>query len=127
MGNRLELTDARNKLEDLSGIVLEPGENPYTALIRTCNDDQAEIQSLYSVHRTRRNAQQKEKFLASDYKELIIDQYLLRLEDQTIEPGFRDERNCFVVWARPPDHIIGLAAKLQEMLKEAASGKESKE
>lgn len=37
MGAQLELTDARNKLEDLSGIELQPGENPYTALIRTCN------------------------------------------------------------------------------------------
>lgn len=36
---QLELTDARNKLEDLSGIQLQPGENPYTALIRTCNDN----------------------------------------------------------------------------------------
>ncbi|KAF4464420.1 ureidoglycolate hydrolase [Fusarium albosuccineum] len=116
----LELTDARNKLEDLSGVVLKPGENPYTALIRTCNDNAADIQTLYSVHRTKRNAQQADKFLSSDFKELIIDQYLLRLEDQTVEPGFRDKRNCLVFWARPPDHVVRLAAKLQELLKEAA-------
>ena len=30
---------AVNKLEDLSGLVLKPGENPYTALIRACNDN----------------------------------------------------------------------------------------
>lgn len=30
--------DARNKLEDLSGIVLKPGENPYAAFIGACND-----------------------------------------------------------------------------------------
>ncbi|KAM0415742.1 hypothetical protein ACHAPT_013290 [Fusarium lateritium] len=117
---QLELTDARNKLEDLSGIQLQPGENPYTALIRTCNDNPAEIQTLYSVHRTKRNAQQAEKFLITNFKELIIDQYLLRLEDQTVEPGFRDPRNCLVFWARPPDHVIRLAAKLQELLKQAA-------
>ncbi|KAF4975269.1 hypothetical protein FZEAL_7936 [Fusarium zealandicum] len=117
---QLELTDARNKLEDLSGIELKPGENPYTALIRTCNDSPAEIQTLYSVHRTKRNAQQAEKFRASDFQELIIDQYLLRLEDQAVEPGFRDQRNCLVVWARPPDHVIRLAAKLQELLRQAA-------
>ena len=31
-------SDARDKLEDLSGVVLQPGENPYAALIRACND-----------------------------------------------------------------------------------------
>ncbi|KAH7326110.1 60S ribosomal protein L44 [Stachybotrys elegans] len=112
--------DTRNKLEDLSGIVLKPGENPYAAFIKACEDKPEEIQKLYSAHRIKRNAQQKEKFLAADFKELIIDQHLLRLEKPDIEPGFRDLRNCFVIWARPPDHIIQLAAKLQDMLKQAA-------
>jgi hypothetical protein len=31
--------DARNKLEDLSGIVLKPGENPYAAFIGACHDN----------------------------------------------------------------------------------------
>jgi hypothetical protein len=31
--------DARNKLEDLSGIVIKPGENPYAAFINACNND----------------------------------------------------------------------------------------
>ncbi|KAI8725204.1 hypothetical protein NCS52_00091000 [Fusarium sp. LHS14.1] len=84
------------------------------------DEPKAEIQTLYSVHRTKRNAQQAEKFLDSNFKELIIDQYLLRLEDQTVEPGFRDPRNCLVFWARPPDHVIRLAGKLQELLKQAA-------
>lgn len=35
----LESTDAKNKLEDLSGITIAPGENPYEALIKACNDD----------------------------------------------------------------------------------------
>ncbi|KAF5025247.1 hypothetical protein F66182_2713 [Fusarium sp. NRRL 66182] len=120
MAAQFEGADARNKLEDLSGIQLQPGENPYNALIKTCNDNPAEIQTLYSVHRAKRNAQQAEKFLASDFQELIIDQTLLRLEDQTVEPGFLDKRNCLVFWARPPDHIIRLASKLQELLKQAA-------
>ncbi|KAK7397844.1 hypothetical protein QQX98_012778 [Neonectria punicea] len=120
MAGQLPLTDAKNKLEDLSGIVLKPGENPYSALINACNNNPSEIQSLYSAHRTKRNARQKEKFLASDFEELIIDQYLLRLEVPTIQPGFRDERNCLVIWARPPDHVIRLAAKVQELLKNAA-------
>ncbi|KAM0552560.1 hypothetical protein ACHAPJ_007888 [Fusarium lateritium] len=112
--------DARNKLEDLSGIQLQPGENPYNALIKACDDNAAEIQTLYSVHRTKRNAQQADKFVASDFHELIIDQTLLRLEDPSVEPGFSDNRNCLVVWARPPDHIIRLTTKLQELLKKAA-------
>ncbi|CAM1501073.1 Fc.00g102350.m01.CDS01 [Cosmosporella sp. VM-42] len=122
MGEQLDPVDARNKLEDLSGIVLQPGENPYNALIKACNQNAAEIQTLYSVHRTKRNDQQKEKFLSTEFKELVIDQHLLRLEDQTIEPGFRDPRNCLVFWARPPDHVVRLAAKIQEMLKEVAPG-----
>ncbi|KAL4725402.1 hypothetical protein ACLX1H_007549 [Fusarium chlamydosporum] len=117
---QFESAEARNKLEDLSGIQLQPGENPYNALIKACNDDPAEIQTLYSLHRTKRNAQQAEKFLATGFEELIIDQTLLRLEDPTIEPGFRDSRNCLVFWARPPDHIIRLASKVNELLKKAA-------
>lgn len=39
MGAVLESTDLKNKLEDLSGVVLKPGENPYNALIEACKDD----------------------------------------------------------------------------------------
>ena len=74
------------------------------------------------MHRTKRNAQQKAKFLASDFAGLIIDQHLLKLQRPDIEPGFRDERNCLVFWARPPIHVIRLAAKVQDMLKAAAPG-----
>lgn len=35
----LESTDARNKLEDLSGITIQTGDNPYKALIQACNND----------------------------------------------------------------------------------------
>lgn len=58
--------------------------------------------------------------MSSDFKELVIDQTLLRLEDPTVEPGFRDNRNCLVIWARPPDHVIRLASKVNELLKKAA-------
>ena len=43
MGEQLGSVDARNKLEDLSGIVLQPGENPYNALIKACNDNPVSI------------------------------------------------------------------------------------
>lgn len=82
-----------------------------------------EIQTLYSTHRVTRNAQQKEKFLSPDFKELIIDQYLLRIEYPEIEPDFKDERNCLVFWARPPNHVLELASRLQSMLREACPSK----
>ncbi|KJZ79549.1 hypothetical protein HIM_01018 [Hirsutella minnesotensis 3608] len=107
-------------MEDLSGVALTPGENPYAVLIDACNDNHKEIQRLYSDHRTRRNAQQREKFLAPDFGGLVIDQHLLRLERPSVEPGFRDERNCLVFWARPPTHVLRLASRLQDMLKQAA-------
>ncbi|OTB07108.1 hypothetical protein M426DRAFT_54379 [Hypoxylon sp. CI-4A] len=115
----LESTDVKNKLEDLSGVVLKPGENPYNALIEACDDDPAKIQTLYAVHRVRRNAQQRDKFLASDFKELIIDPYLLRLENPQIEPGF-DERYCMTYWGRPPIHILELAEAIQKKLQAVA-------
>ena len=39
MGTVLESTDAKNKLEDLSGVTIGPGENPYEALIKACNNN----------------------------------------------------------------------------------------
>lgn len=39
MGSILESTDVKNKLEDLSGVIVKPGENPYNALIDMCNDE----------------------------------------------------------------------------------------
>ncbi|KAI1638963.1 60S ribosomal protein L44 [Biscogniauxia mediterranea] len=116
MGTITDSVDVRNKLEDLSGVVLKPGENPYKALIEAGNDDPAQIQALYAAHRARRNAQQREKFLAADYQGLIIDQYLLRLENPHIEPGFKDERNCMTFWGRPPIHILKLADAIQRKL-----------
>ncbi|RYC55953.1 hypothetical protein CHU98_g10259 [Xylaria longipes] len=101
MGSILESTDVKNKLEDLSGVVIE-------------------IQALYAAHRTRRNAQQKEKFLDTNFKELIIDPYLLRLEHPHVEPGFKDPRYCMTFWGRPPIHVLELAGAIQQKLKEVA-------
>ncbi|KAH9906720.1 60S ribosomal protein L44 [Xylariomycetidae sp. FL2044] len=120
MGSILESTDIKNKLEDLSGVAVRPGENPYNALIEACNDNPEEVQELYAAHRIRRNAQQKEKFLAAEFQELIIDPYLLRLENPEIEPGFRDSRYCMTFWGRPPMHVLDLAQELQRRLKVAA-------
>ncbi|PSR99012.1 ureidoglycolate hydrolase-domain-containing protein [Coniella lustricola] len=117
MSPALESIDAKNKLEDLSGITIVRGENPYKALINASRDDPAEIQSLYSTHRVTRNEQQKAKFLAGDFKEVLIDPYLFKLET---ERGFSDPRTCLVFWARPPEHVIRLAAHLQALLKKAA-------
>ncbi|KAI1188127.1 RNA ligase/cyclic nucleotide phosphodiesterase [Nemania serpens] len=120
MGSILELTDVRNKLEDLSGVELKPGENPYCALIDACHDNPTEIQALYAAHRVRRNAQQKDKFLDPNFEELIIDPYLLRLENPDIEPGFKDTRYCMTFWARPPIHVLELAGAIQQKLKDVA-------
>lgn len=39
MAAELVSVDARNKLEDLSGIVIQPGQNPYEVFIKACNDN----------------------------------------------------------------------------------------
>ncbi|KAM4063893.1 ureidoglycolate hydrolase [Hirsutella rhossiliensis] len=111
---------ATTEPKDLSGIAPAPGENPYSALINASGDNHEDMQRLYAAHRTRRNAQQRDKFLSPDFPGLVVDQHLLRLERPAVEPGFRDERNCLVLWARPPVHLLRLAEKLQEMLKQAA-------
>lgn len=47
MAPTLESTDIKNKLEDLSGVVIKPGENPYNALIEACGDDPVSFSSMY--------------------------------------------------------------------------------
>lgn len=49
MGSILENTDAQNKLEDLSGVKLKPGENPYNALINACNDDHVIFNPFFTI------------------------------------------------------------------------------
>ncbi|KAL2198169.1 RNA ligase/cyclic nucleotide phosphodiesterase [Corynascus similis CBS 632.67] len=114
------VTNVEERFEDLSGVKIKPGENPYNALIDACQGSPAKIQALYATHRTTRNAQQKEKFLSSEFRELNVDPILLRLENPMIEPGFRDPRHCLVFWARPPNHILKLACHLQTLLQKEA-------
>ncbi|KAK3294971.1 RNA ligase/cyclic nucleotide phosphodiesterase [Chaetomium fimeti] len=116
----LPLADVGNKFEDLSGVDIKPGDNPYDALISACYGSPAKIQLLYATHRTIRNAQQREKFLSPDFNELNIDPILLRLERPDVEPGFQDPRHCLVFWARPPNHVVKLACHLQTLLQKAA-------
>lgn len=58
--------------------------------------------------------------MSSEFKEVLIDPFLLRLENRNLEPGFTDPRNCMVFWARPPNHIVQLATHLQSLLKDVA-------
>ena len=45
----MESTDAKNKLEDLSGVQLKPGENPYNALIDACDDDHVKFPTFLTT------------------------------------------------------------------------------
>ncbi|CAK7228386.1 hypothetical protein SBRCBS47491_006886 [Sporothrix bragantina] len=112
--------DAKNKLEDLTGVVVQPGENPYQALIAACDNDPAKIQALYSTHRTLRNAQQRAKFLDPAFTEVLVDPFLVRIENPRIDPSFADPRHGLVFWARPPEHVLQLAAHVQSLLLKAA-------
>lgn len=51
---------------------------------------------------------------------MTIDPILLRLTDQTIEPGYTDPRHCLVFWARPPQSLKSLIAPLQQRLRSAS-------
>ncbi|KYK60301.1 hypothetical protein DCS_01438 [Drechmeria coniospora] len=100
--------------------VVGTAENPYGVAIKECHDNHKDLQRLYEEHRTRRNGQQAQAFLAPDFGGLVVDEHLLRLERPLVEPGFRDERHCLVIWARPPSHVLRLAEKLQSMIRKAA-------
>ncbi|KAG9669814.1 hypothetical protein KCU99_g3000, partial [Aureobasidium melanogenum] len=103
--------------EDLSGPTPTVSDNPYDGLIEACHDNAVEIQARYETHRSNRGAQQKEKLTSSDFAGVTVDTILAKLEDQTIEPGFKDPRNCLVFWARPPPHIKAVIAEVQKRLK----------
>ncbi|CAK7268350.1 hypothetical protein SEPCBS57363_003049 [Sporothrix epigloea] len=113
-------TDTKNVLADLSGVVVQPGDNPYQALIAACDNDPARIQALYSTHRTLRNAQQRAKFLDPAFVEVLVDPFLVRIENPSIDPSFADPRHGLVFWARPPEHVLQLAAHVQTLLQKAA-------
>lgn len=80
----------------------------------------AEIQDRYITHREKRAIQQKDKLSSPDFAGVTIDPILLKLEDQAIEPGYRDPRNCLVFWARPPQAVKDLIAEVQRRLKPVA-------
>ncbi|KAF9696826.1 hypothetical protein EKO04_005578 [Ascochyta lentis] len=105
-----------NTFEDLSGISTSSFSNPYQALIAACEDDPAQIQTKYALHRAARNAQQKAKMLDASFPGVSIDPILLRLSDPSIEPGYVDPRHCLVFWGRPTQKIKDLINRVQQEL-----------
>ncbi|KAK5116889.1 hypothetical protein LTR62_006610 [Meristemomyces frigidus] len=103
--------------QDLSGgqqtLSTTASSNPYVGLIEACNDDPSVIQARYNTHRTTRNAQQRDRLLSFEFPGVTVDEILARLEDPTIEPGFKDWRHCLVFWARPPEGVRKLIAEIQ--------------
>lgn len=49
---------------------------------------------------------------------MTVDEILAKLEDPSIEPGFKDWRNCLVFWARPTGRVRNLIADVQKKLKD---------
>ena len=80
----------------------------------------AQIQARYNTHRENRNAQQRAKLLAPEFSGVTPDEILARLEDPSIEPGFKDWRHCLVFWARPPQPVRSLIAEVQRQLLKVA-------
>ncbi|RMZ69594.1 ureidoglycolate hydrolase [Pyrenophora seminiperda CCB06] len=105
-----------NIFEDLTGISTSSFSNPYDALIAACDDDPAQIQEKYQLHRVTRNAQQKAKMLDRDFSGVNIDPILLRLCDPTVEPGFKDPRHSFVFWGRPTQKVKEMIHRVQQEL-----------
>ncbi|CAI6335507.1 unnamed protein product [Periconia digitata] len=106
-----------NAFEDLSGVSTAAFENPYDALIAASNNDPVQLQERYAQHRSARNAQQKAKILDKGFTGPIIDPILRKLDDQTIEPGYVDPRNCLVFWGRPTEKIKDLIHRVQQELR----------
>lgn len=79
---------------------------------------QAQIQARYNTHRTNRNAQQRGKLLDPSFPGVTIDEILAKLEDPSIEPGFKDWRHCLVFWARPTEKVRELIGEVQQRLQE---------
>ncbi|KAJ4375111.1 hypothetical protein N0V83_002195 [Neocucurbitaria cava] len=98
--------------EDLSGVSTSAFSNPYDALISACEDDMAQIQTKYSLHRTTRNSQQRAKLLDASFAGVSIDPILSRLS----EPGYVDPRHCLVVWGRPTEKVKALISRVQKEL-----------
>jgi len=54
---------------------------------------------------------------------VAIDEILAKLEDSSIEPGFKDWRHCLVFWARPPAKVRALISEVQQKLLSVAPSK----
>ncbi|KAL5612203.1 hypothetical protein BROUX41_000257 [Berkeleyomyces rouxiae] len=104
-------TRPNDTIVDLSGLASGADDNPFPGFIAACDGDATKIQEAYDSHRTRRNAAQKDKFLA-DGTTLAPDLILRGL----LKHKEQDSRNCLVIWTRPPGHIIALAHRVQEMI-----------
>lgn len=129
-----------NTFEDLSGIQ-SSSANPYDALIDACGGDSVrcfsfhnnsslttlkiQIQRRYQVHREARNEQQKAKLLDPNFPGWIIDPILEKLIHHEEYPQYADPRNCFVFWARPPEHLRSLISAIQTQLLKCKPGKPS--
>ncbi|KAJ7081883.1 RNA ligase/cyclic nucleotide phosphodiesterase [Mycena belliarum] len=92
--------------------------NPFNSLLENSEFNSDRIQARYANHRAMRNAEQTAKFLSTEFEGVSIDPILLRLEDQSVEPGFVDTRNAMVFIARPPEKITKLIRECQEKLRE---------
>lgn len=82
------------------------------------------IQSKYSLHRTTRNAQQKEKLLAPSFPGVSIDPILQKLIDPETEAGYADPRHCLVFWARPTQKVKEIIHRVQQELLTVAPSKQ---
>ncbi|KAL8877653.1 MAG: hypothetical protein Q9198_004369 [Flavoplaca austrocitrina] len=104
-----------NVFEDLSGTSHATSDNPYDSLIDECSNDPTGIQARYTRHRETRNDAQRKKFV-DDRSSVIIDPVLYKLVHPEKHPGFTDDRNCLVFWARPPSDLRSLIAGIQQQL-----------
>jgi vesicle-fusing ATPase len=61
--------------------------------------------------------------LDENFPGVSIDPILLKLYDNTIEPGFVDPRHCFVFWGRPTEKVKDLINQIQQELLTVAPSK----
>ncbi|OAP63986.1 hypothetical protein AYL99_03213 [Fonsecaea erecta] len=111
---------AKVDFEDLSGTSTPVTANPFDGLINACHGDPKQIQERYAVHRTTRNAQQREKILGDDFKGWILDEHLVKLDGPRKDTSYIDPRHCLVFWGRPPQRVKTLVDVIQSKLKDAA-------
>ena len=74
------------------------------------------------THRVTRNAQQREKILAEDFKGWILDEHLVKLDGPQRDHSYTDPRHCLVFWGRPPQKVKTLIDVVQAKLVDAAPG-----